>query len=285
MVEVLLDEPILEVGPEQLELPIYWPKWEILKKVTLSTQNKLIKTYAAIDKDDQPKNKSCIPLFTLTKSLNIERKLFQKPNMEDIDKIIMEEVIRILEKQDMPVNMIIEKLRPVIQYTDQARVINWIPFSKNKLVPDVKFEVMPNANNVYESNAKGIYKAIHEGTTEYFFNTFQQRAQLELQGKEAITFYHLQRALQALSKNYKDNTLYKWWEFFWKLLNLSLSGRVFSHKNQGHLCADNKIWYLGTTSISPKGNPQFFQFHKDYGGIINYEDWLDDAYPCLYIAR
>ena len=44
--------------------------------------------------------------------------------MEDIDKIIMEEVIRILEKQDMPMNMIIEKLRPVIQYTDQARVIN-----------------------------------------------------------------------------------------------------------------------------------------------------------------
>ena len=65
-----------------------------------------------------------LPVTSLTKSLNIERKLFQKPNMEDIDKIIMEEVIRILEKQDMPMNMIIEKLRPVIQYTDQARVIN-----------------------------------------------------------------------------------------------------------------------------------------------------------------
>jgi hypothetical protein len=100
--------------------------------------------------------------------------------MTEKDKANMEKSIKFLIDKKMNTEENFKKLE-AINYGSNYIEIGGVKFSREKFVPEVKFNDKPNSYNVFESNEKGIYKTIYNGNPEYFLTTDQYIQQAEKQ--------------------------------------------------------------------------------------------------------
>ena len=217
--------------------------------------------------------------ITEKKELNHEH-LLNKPNMTAKDKVNMEKSIKFLVDQKMDTSENLKKLE-AINYGSNYIEIAWLKFSREKFVPEVKFNDKPNSYNVFESNEKGIYKTIYNGNPEYFLTTDQYIQQAKKQWKTAIEDSHMRQALQALPGEFSNNNRYNWANILWNILDLSMSGYVFS---AGKLWDKDKYGYLSSASPVGKSNTRAFRFDEGKGRLnTNYTSYF--ARPCLSLIK
>ena len=217
--------------------------------------------------------------ITENKENNYEN-LLNKPNMTAKDKANMEKSIKFLVDRKMDTSENLEKLE-TINYGSNYIEIAWLKFSREKFVPEVKFNDTPNASGVFESNEKGIYKTIYNGNPEYFLTIDQYIQQAKKQWKTAIEDDHMRKALEALPWEFSDNNRYNWGNILWNILDLSMSGCVHS---DGELWNEDKCGYLSSASPVHELCTRAFKFNEDGGGL--YDDYdRSHARPCLSLLK
>ncbi len=209
--------------------------------------------------------------------------LLNKPNMTAIDKENMQKSITYLRTNGMDSEENLKKL-DAINYGPDYIEIWGVKFSREKLVPQVKFNEEANEYNIFESNAEWVFKSIYNGKEEYYLTIYAYLEEVEIQGKEEITDDHMKIALQALPGDYDESRLYKWANILWNILNLSISGKV---DDSGRLYNSDKYWYLTiTTSRPPKIYFRWaFAFNESGGSSYGGYDAKYFARPCLYIVE
>ena len=194
----------------------------------------------------------------------------------------MEKSINFLvdEKMDTPENF--EKLNKIV-YTNEARIIAWIPFSREKFVPEVRFNDEPNKYGVFESKEEGIYRAEYNDLLEYYLTPSAYTAQAEMQWKKVIRAGHIRSALKALPGNFSHGDSYIWWNIIWNILDLSMSDAV---NWNGRLCfpgEDGTLCYGKPLLPVNMNEKRFLKFDNKVGGLRN-DYSIDEASPCLFIV-
>ena len=223
---------------------------------------------------------------TETKTEHIKKKesnhenLLNKPNMTVKDRLNMEKSIIFLIDRKMDSSENLKKLE-AINYGSNYIEIAWLKFSREKFVPEVKFNDTPNASGVFESNEKWIYKTIYNGNPEYFLTTDQYIQQAKKQWKTAIEADHMRKALEALPWEFSDNNRYDWGNILWNILDLSMSGYVNS---DGKLWNEDRAGYLSSASPVTKDLPRAFKFDEDEG-LLNNSYSRHNARPCLSLIK
>jgi len=214
---------------------------------------------------------------------NEYEKLLNKPNMTLEDNANMEKCIKFLVNNKMATSENLNKLE-AIKYGLDYREIAWLKFSREKLIPQVKFNDEVNNYGVFESEEKNIYKTMYNGNSEYYLSADQYRDQAKKQWKIAIEDTHIRKALKALPWEFSENNRYIWANILWNILNLSMSGYVLS---------DCRLWDrddYGCLSSAPAGkvSTRAFRFHGSGGALYNDSDFhygRDLARPCLFLIK
>jgi hypothetical protein len=170
-----------------------------------------------------------------------------------------------------------------INYGSNFIEIAWLKFSREKLVPDVKFNDKPNIYGLFESNEKWIYKTItiYNGNPEYFLTIDQYIQQTEKQWKIGIEGDHMRKALQALPWEFSDSYRYAWANILWNILDLSMSGDV---TYDGMLLNKDTFGSLSPVSRVHKKFARVYHFKEDKGGLI-YDHEGNFARPCLFLLK
>lgn len=124
--------------------------------------------------------------------------------MTPTDKENMEKSIKYLvnKKQDTPENL---KKLEAIKYGVNFIEIGGVRFSREKLIPQVKFKSEPNRSNVFGSDKKGIFKTNYNGKDEYYLTTDAYIQESKKQGKKAIKDDHMRKALESLPGKFQDD--------------------------------------------------------------------------------
>ena len=206
--------------------------------------------------------------------------LLNKPGMTPEDNANMEKSIKFLVDNQKDTSENIKKLEAV-KYGSNYREIAGLKFSREKVVPQVKFNDKPNKHGVFECKEKGIYKTIYNGKDEYHLTTDQYIDQTKKQWMTAIEDSHLRQALRALPWDFKDNEWYVWSNILWNILDLSMSGSVHS---DGTLWYGDGYGYLSSASPVDENSTRAFEFDKD-GGLLDDHYYCYDARPCLSLIK
>jgi len=206
--------------------------------------------------------------------------LLNKPGMTPEDNANMEKSIKFLVDNQKDTSENIKKLEAV-KYGSNYREIAGLKFSREKVVPQVKFNDKPNKHGVFECKEKGIYKTIYNGKDEYHLTTDQYIDQTKKQWMTAIEDSHLRQALRALPWDFKDNDWYVWGNILWNILDLSMSGYVSSG---GGLWDKDGCGSLSSASPVAKDSTRAFVFNEDRGGLDLYYG-RNGARPCLSLIK
>ena len=223
--------------------------------------------------------------------------LLNKPNMTSTDKENMQKSISYLQKNKMDTEKNLKKL-DAINYGSNYIEIGGVKFSREKLVPHVKFNEEKNKYGAFESDKKWLYKSIYNGKEEYYLTADAYIAEAKEQWKKAITNDHIRKVLQALPGKDSHDNLYQWEKVFsnivrtmfdpddskyqwknilWNILNLSTSGYLNYIGASWH---KGDYGYLGTSS-----NMGGFVFGTAKGELLWDNFYRDHAYPCLFVVE
>lgn len=206
--------------------------------------------------------------------------LLNKPNMTSTDKENMQKSITYLEEKGMDIQKNLKKL-DAINYGSNYIEIGGVKFSREKLVPQVKFNKKPNKYDVFESDKKWVFKAMYNGKEEYHLTIDAYIDESKKQWKKAINNDHIRQALQALPGEYADNKRYEWANILWNILNLSISGYV---ESDGQLWDGGRYGYLCSVSPVDTDGTRAFGFDKGRGRLG--DSYIGgDARPCLFVVE
>lgn len=223
--------------------------------------------------------------------------LLNKPNMTAIDNENMKKSVDFLIEKNMDTSENLKKLES-IRYGSDYREIGWIRFSREKFVPNVKFNDKPNEYGVFKSEKEGIYKALYNWKPEYYLTADAYGEQAKQQWKKTVKDTHIRQALMALPCEFmEDDIWYVWWNILWNILNLSRSGRIPSLSEWPSLLDENTCCYLGSdykmrhSHVRGKMQGGLYTYafmeidHSDLSLVGNLtKQSPTNARPCLYIV-
>lgn len=167
-----------------------------------------------------------------------------------------------------------------IEYGPDYIEIWGVKFSREKLIPQVKFNENMNENRVFKSDKNWVFKVIYtdNGNEEYYFTEDAYADEVNKQWKIYLTDRDLESALSSLNINEYKWEPHDYGPMLWYILNLNPSGKVYA---DGDGYWDASYSYLGCVSY-----PNSTYLCNDWYGYIDCNDAKGEvAYPCLFVVK
>jgi len=202
--------------------------------------------------------------------------LIKKDNMTDKDKENIMFVVDILEKEWLLKYRSIKLLMDNISYGVDYIFVWWIEFFREKHLPNIEFDDMPNWYGVFFAKETWIYKTYHNNKLQYYMIRKKYEKYCEYFWAFPLHLRHIEMIRHRLpKKSWSDFGL----NILWYILGLDKSGYIFNNKEW----VDNlEKWYLTLWKN------QSFVFNEYWGETQTnkaYDSIKEMAFPFLFIKN